>query len=271
MDLWTALGMVVIGSAAGLLGGLLGVGGSIVMIPAMTELIGPQQHLYQAAAMIVNFFVVTPAVYQHLRAGAVRFEVVRWIVPAGMVSVVAGVMVSECSVFAGSGQRYLTGIFGLFLFYVTGCQIWKMFAPSGRPDALGESDVRLSPVRIGLLVGIPTGFAAGLLGIGGGIVAVPLQVRLLKMPLRNAIANSAAGIIGISALGSVVKNYALATRDEAALTQSLALAGILIPAAMIGSYVGSRLTHTLPLRAVQVAFFLLMLTAAIRMSTRALG
>ncbi|MCH7721444.1 MAG: TSUP family transporter, partial [Planctomycetes bacterium] len=128
--------MMAIGSAAGLVGGLLGVGGSIVMIPAMTELLGPQQHLYQAAAMMVNLFVVIPAVYQHARANAIRFEVVRWIVPAAMVSVVIGVRVSEHAIFAGDGQRYLIAVFGLFLFYVTGYQVWKLWSPANRGEVV---------------------------------------------------------------------------------------------------------------------------------------
>ncbi|NOT00406.1 MAG: TSUP family transporter, partial [Phycisphaerales bacterium] len=59
----------IIGLAAGLLGGLLGIGGSIVMIPAMTEVLGANQHLYQASALMVSFFVGAPALVQHLRAG----------------------------------------------------------------------------------------------------------------------------------------------------------------------------------------------------------
>ena len=65
------IALALIGLLAGLLGGLLGIGGSIVMIPAMTEVLGPDQHLYQAAAMTVNFFVVVPAVIRHSRAGAI--------------------------------------------------------------------------------------------------------------------------------------------------------------------------------------------------------
>ena len=64
--------LMAIGLCAGLLGGLLGIGGSVVMIPAMSVIFGPAQHLYQGAAMIVNFFVVIPAVIQHRRAGATR-------------------------------------------------------------------------------------------------------------------------------------------------------------------------------------------------------
>ena len=61
--------LIIIGLFAGLLGGMLGVGGSIVILPALTEVLGPNQHTYQAAAMVVNFFVVMPAVWQHRRAG----------------------------------------------------------------------------------------------------------------------------------------------------------------------------------------------------------
>ena len=74
VDLPTSAVLAAVGLLAGVLGGLLGVGGSILMIPAMVFLFadryGPEgQHLYQAAAMIVNLFVVLPAVDRHRRAG----------------------------------------------------------------------------------------------------------------------------------------------------------------------------------------------------------
>ena len=56
----TALDIVMLlltGFGAGLLGGFVGIGGSIIMIPAMLLLLGQNQHLYQAAAMIVNVVV----------------------------------------------------------------------------------------------------------------------------------------------------------------------------------------------------------------------
>ena len=90
-----------IGLLCGLTGGLLGIGGSIVMIPAVTELLGPDQHLYQAAAMILTFFVATPAVLQHARAGAIQAATVRRIIPPALVAVVAGVALSELPLFAG--------------------------------------------------------------------------------------------------------------------------------------------------------------------------
>jgi len=64
--------LALIGLAAGALGGLLGIGGSIIMIPALAIFLGDDQHLYQAAAMVVNIAVALPAAIRHKRAGALR-------------------------------------------------------------------------------------------------------------------------------------------------------------------------------------------------------
>lgn len=260
--------LCIIGLVAGVLGGLLGVGGSIVMIPAMTELLGPQQHLYQAAAMIVNFFVVLPAAYQHHRAGAVMGAVVWRMAPFAVVAVVIGVLASEWSMFRGAGQSRLMMLFGVFLFYVAGRNIVQLLRRAQ------QRDVRRRPfnpqrdrLRAGLVAGLPTGFIAGLLGVGGGIVCVPLQSRFLNVPLRNAIANSTATIIVLSLIGACLKNAALTVQHpEYTLSDSLRLAILLIPTAMIGALIGSRLTHALPLRALYLIFAVFLVVAGGRMA-----
>ena len=60
-----------IGLAMGLLGGLLGIGGGIVMIPAMVFFFGENQHLYQAAAIMCAFGVSCSAVIAHRKAQAI--------------------------------------------------------------------------------------------------------------------------------------------------------------------------------------------------------
>ena len=267
-DLYLAL----IGLAAGLFGGLLGIGGSIVMIPGMTELLGPQQHLYQAAALIVNFFVAAPALWQHLRARAVDGSVLRGLIPSAVLAAVAGVACSELSVFRGGRSVYLTGLFGCFLFYVAGRDLLN-FVASRR--ARTTRPVERKPVslwRAALLVGLPTGFVSGLLGVGGGVVAVPLQRRFCRVPLRTAIANSAASIVGLSLVGASFKHYALAVaHPEIEWYQPASLAIFLIPTAIIGASIGGRLTHVLPVTWVRMAFIGLLVVAGFRMVLRAVG
>ena len=68
-----------IGLVMGLFGGLLGIGGSVVMIPAMMIFFKPNQHLYQAAAMICNFFVAFSACLVHKKARVLIVDVIKWL------------------------------------------------------------------------------------------------------------------------------------------------------------------------------------------------
>ena len=74
-----------------MIGGLVGVGGSIVIIPVLTLLMHTNQHLSQAAAMIINVFVAAPALLAHIRAKAVRWDVVARMLPFGLVFILIGV------------------------------------------------------------------------------------------------------------------------------------------------------------------------------------
>ena len=270
--------MLLIGLFAGITGGMLGVGGSIVMIPAMTELLGPDQHLYQSAAMIVNFFVVLPAAYHHRRVGSLDRSAITRLMPLGIVSVIVGVIISELGVFSGTGEAYLRLLFGLFLLSLMLADLRRMLRGSDvAADTLeratndSNSELRISrdwSLRSSIAVAVPTGLIAGLLGVGGGVLSVPLQRRFLNMSIRTAIGNSSAIIMATSLVGALVKNYAYYSESVGSLA-SLQLAAMLIPSAMIGSAIGSRLTHRLPLRAVKMSFFLLLLFVAIRLSYQA--
>lgn len=267
----TQIVLVLIGLFAGMAGGLLGVGGSIVMIPAMNEWLGPDQHLYQATAMIVNFFIVVPAVAYHHHVRAIDYAVVRRLVPLSLFAVVAGVFISELSVFAGVGEAYLRLLFGLFLIVLCLADLQRMWSRrrttrdelSLDKDAVPALRTRPLTWRAALCIALPTGFIAGALGVGGGILAVPLQRRVLGMPIRNAIANSATIIIATSLVGSMVKNYAYVTEHDGS-RDSFVLAAVLIPSAIVGSALGSRLVHRLPVRGIRYLFFLALMVLAVR-------
>jgi hypothetical protein len=263
-NLWLAL----IGVVAGLTGGLLGIGGSIVMIPGMNVLFGHQQHVHQAAAMIVNFFVVVPAAYQHLRARAIGWPVVRAMAPMGVVAVIAGVELSKLSAFEGPNQVYLTGLFGMFMACVGVAELVRLRHGGRTAEAAGPD---AAPAwKAALLVGLPAGLAAGLLGVGGGIVMVPLQRRVLRLPLRMAIANSATAIVLLSPVGAFRKNYAVIADGLCdPWWTALLLAAVLIPTAMCAGFVGGRLTHTLPVDRVRWAFIVLLFAFAAKMCWRA--
>lgn len=266
---WMHLGLVPVGLAAGLIGGLLGVGGSVLMIPAMMWLLGPDLHVYQGAAMIVNFFVIAPAAMQHIRARAVIPAVVRVAIPTAAGTILLGVWVSESPWFRGENVHRLSHVFGAFLWYVAAYNVWRLVRGTPAPGAPTSVTNMPTPKAwaVAAAVGLPAGFVGGLLGIGGGALAVPFQQVFLRVPLRNAIANSAVMIAFISVIGATYKNVMLVRQGMHPAT-TLVLAALLIPTAMVGGYYGARLTHRLPRRLLRAAFAILMIVAGYQLLRR---
>ncbi len=265
--------VVAIGLVAGLLGGLLGVGGSTIIIPGLALALGYHQHLYQAAAMIANIAVSIPAAVQHRRAGATVKPVLRWMLPTALLFVMLGVWLSNLPLFRGvDGGRWLGRVLALFLVYVIAVNTRRIFVPRpetlqpGAPTHPGSTTPAASKsiAARSASVGSVMGTIAGLLGIGGGAIAVPLQQIVLKLPLRYCIANSAAVICVSAAIGALYKNASLYQHGYH-WHDSVCLALILAPSAWLGGHLGANLTHRLPVRQVRIAFVGLMIVAAVKM------
>ena len=254
--------LLALGLTAGALGGMLGIGGSIVMIPVLTLLLHLNHHISQAVAMIINLFVSLPALFQHHRAGAVRWDLMVRMLPFGLLFIIIGVEGSN----RFDGER-LEKMFGVFLIWIIWNNIHILISRKQEPTS---DQARITWTRAGL-VGSITGFMAGLLGIGGGIIAVPLLQRACKLPLRQCIATTAAVMCVTAAIGAIRKNYTLiyltdqAGIDANSWKESLLIAACLAPTAVLGGLLGGRLTHALPLNWVRVAFILLMSWASLNM------
>lgn len=254
--------LLALGLAAGALGGLLGIGGSIIMIPVLTRLYH-EQHLSQAVAMIVNLFVSLPAAVQHQRAKAIRWDVMAKMLPLGVVFILLGVEASNH--FDG---KVLERLFGVFLLYMAATNALQLIRnkPEPRVDAQHAGWPAVGAV------GAAAGFMAGLLGIGGGNIAVPLLQKICRLPLRQCIATTAAFMCISASIGAVRKNLTLGHLADPqgnllnmTWHDSVKIAAILAPTAVIGGLVGGRLTHALPLQWVRAAFILLLIWASLSM------
>ena len=263
MPLDEVITLLILGLAAGTAGGLVGIGGSLVIIPVLTLLMGKDQHLAQACAMIVNVFVAVPALFRHHQAKAVQWGVVVRMLPFGLVLILIGVALSD-----RIDGELLMKFFGVFLLYIIAINVLKLFE-DGRKD--NSRSLRVGWLPVGL-VGSLMGFAAGLLGIGGGPIAVPMLQRICRLPLRKSIATATAVMCVTAAIGAWRKNAGLsellesgAVTEPLAFKESLVLAACLVPTAMIGALIGARLTHKLPLKLLRIAFILLMIWACVNM------
>ena len=265
LQVWELLILVGVGLVAGLLGGLLGIGGGVVNVPAIALLLGRDIHLAQAASMNVTIFVAIPAAIRHWQHGGLRKEALIRIVPFGVVGILLGVTAS-----IWISNVWLTWIFAVFLVYIFSTNIRRLIqdrrVSATDPEPPDESVC--TTARCGV-VGSLAGFGAGLLGIGGGLITVPLSQIICRMPLRQCIATSSAVMVCTALVGATFKNITLpdvpGIGADVTWYTPLEISVWLIPTCLIGSWMGARLTHVLPLKIVRLAFTILVGVAAVKM------
>ena len=268
---WSATDIVIIAALSlvgGTLGGLLGLGGSVFIIPALTLSFGPNQHLYQAAALIANFFVAVAATLRHRGRGTIRGEIAPALATAAGVAAIVGVLVSNMI-----PARPLMALFGVFLCVSSSAEIiGLLLKKSGNEDP----EAARCGKPLATAVGTAGGLASGLLGIGGGLIIVPLLRRFGQVPMRQAAATSAVAIIAACAVGAVAKNLSIPSLTDGhgnALTvkASLALAALITPTATLGGVLGATLVYRVPIRALRAIFAILLAFAGVRMVLSGIG
>ncbi|HUU10100.1 MAG TPA: sulfite exporter TauE/SafE family protein [Phycisphaerae bacterium] len=232
----TILALLGVGLLGGFLGGFLGIGGSVLFIPMLTLFMKSDYHTAQAAAMVVNVCVGFSASQSHIRSGLVSRRLLTILVPCAMAASIVGVYLSNQ--FTGDAEVYLRRIFGAVMIYVIAANLHRM-ARRRWPHAWGHRP-RRKPSRgaaaIGLVGGV-MGLSTGLLGLGGGSVAVPAQQVLLGMRLRTAVANSSVAIIFSGLLAAGLKHATLPAGVDPA--RPWVYVGLLVPTAIIGAAAGA--------------------------------
>lgn len=265
MPFLDVLVFLTIGVFAGAVGGLLGIGGSTVFIPAATLVFGEDQQVYQASAMVLNAFVATTATIKHARNGLLRRSV---LVPTGVAAailVVVGVALSNR--LDGGTLAKLFGIL-LLLIAVNEVRLLVTARRDGNDETTSEPPRTAGSSAVLGGIGGSMGLMGGLLGIGGGTIGVPLLKVAGRLPLRLAIANAAAVTIPLAIVGAIYKNASLPDlpgQGTRALVHAATIAAVLVPGAVLGSWLGAGLVRRLPLTAIRIAFLGLLLFAGTRM------
>ena len=255
------LALLGLGFCTGLLGGLIGIGGGVITIPALSLIFGKDIHLAQAASMNVVVFIAIPAAFRHWRQGEMCTRLLKFIVPFGVVGIVAGVFVNNIVPSYGMSK-----IFGFFLLYVITTNILKLTGKV-REQQDAESVIDL---KRGMGIGTPVGFVAGLLGIGGGLITVPLTQTFSRLTLPRAIAISSGLMCFTSLIGAMVRDLTLHQIVDSAghplqVTEALQLAVWLFPTAIAGAWIGARLTHALPVNWIRGVFIVVLVVAAVKL------
>lgn len=190
--------LILLGIAAGVFSGMLGMGGGVLKIAGLLLLFKLDIFFARAVSLTTMFFASASAVWPYAKSGVLDWPSVRNMLPAAGVGLTVGVLLANH--LRAATLAYVFGFFVIFLGLYTFAMIFDDPRECARKkDSLGGRRSKYHDCFAGS-VGALHGFVCGLLGISGGVVAVPLQQLFLNTPTRVAIANT----LAVSALCSGV-------------------------------------------------------------------
>ena len=264
--------LLLTGAGTGLASGLLGIGGGIIMVPAIFWIANSMGFGFCAMKLAVatSAAVILPTAmsgaWRHNKKKAVRWRAALILGPSGAVGALLGVRIANqlpCDVLQ-------TG-FGILLLVIAAWMgIGKAMALK-TAKIVEEEHKKVNPITLAAL-GFPVGILAGLAGIGGGAVMVPAMVIALGFAMHQAVGTSTGAVMFIS-VGTII------TWIWVALSQGiidplppysigyingliwLCLVVTSIPMAQLGA----KLAHTLPAKQLQYIFVALLLYLGLRM------
>jgi len=239
---------LVAGAVIGLALGGLGGGGSVLAVPALIYLLGFTPAEATTASLVIVTLTSVTALTGHARDGNVTWRTGLLFAAAGIVpAMLAGAAAGHLP------QAVLTVAFSL----IAALAALRMLRP-----ARAEPTGRVNPGKAGA-TGAGLGAVTGFLGVGGGFLAVPALVGVLKLPMRRAVGTSLL-VITINSLA------ALGARAGTGMHLDWAVIAPFTAAAMLGAWDGKRLAKKLKGKTLQRVFAYVLLAVAAFMLADAL-
>lgn len=257
------------GLGAGLFGSILGLGGGILIVPFLTIVMGEPLTLAIGTSLVSVVATSTGAAAHNVRTGRADVRLgltleVGTIVGATAGGVLAGIL----------AEQLLAGLFAGLMAY-TALSLLRGALRPGRgiestieidpaaPDGPGSPAYRVHRLPAAVVGSAGAGVVSALLGVGGGIVKVPLLRLVMGVPMHVAAATSNF-VIGVTAAAGA---YAYLFRGDV----DAATAGPVVLGALAGATVGARVAPLLRARWLTFAFVLLTGWVAVEMTLRALS
>lgn len=229
---------------AGTLGGLLGIGGGIVLMPVLRFFVGLSPAFAAGTCIVAVFFTTTGGSISHYRLGHVNL---RSLIPVIAVGALSTILFSLIFAYFARNESWLDLGTGLVFFLVSIRMILEgvMDLLRKKVENAGVDEVGGSLFAKASIGGV-AGVLPGLLGIGTGAILVPAFVFILKAPIKIAIGSSLT-CFSVNALFSSVFKFSQGFVDlEVALPICLGT--------LIGSYIGAVLNKRFPSAVLKVMF-----------------
>lgn len=257
------MALLITGVGVGFVSGMLGVGGCFIMVPvqfwALTS-VGVEPTIAIRIAFGTNLLVVLPTAFSgamtHHKKGAVLWK-------AGITFGIAGAVGAFFGAFIASHLpgKVLTVAFGIAVI------LGALRMLTAKPPKI--TDEPSDNITAFILWGIPLGIVSGIVGIGGGVLMIPIMVYFLKFKIHQAVGTSTALMIFTAFGGSLsylinglgVQGLPPYSTGYLNWLQWILLAGCSIPMAIVGA----KVTHLLPAKQLKYIFIAVMFYMGLKM------
>ena len=248
------------GIAAGTFGSLLGLGGGVLIVPLLTLVFNLplREAVGVSLACVVATSAAASGTFLERRVADLRLAMLLELFTA------AGAVAGGLIAFA-LDEQLLAGLFALLLLYTAATMVRRAVAPAQQSEIAVEGATPAAPrnIPLGAAGGLFGGIISGLLGIGGGVVIVPLMHLGMGLPLRVATATSTL-IIAVTAAASGIVYLLRGGIDPYVL-------GPTAVGVFIGAFIGSRSAARIPLRLLRLLFIAVLAYTAVQMVRRAIA
>jgi uncharacterized membrane protein YfcA len=252
---------LLMGLFVGFFAGLLGIGGGLILVTLMVYLFTLQGfpadrllHLALGTSITSIVFTSISSLRAHHKHGAVRWDILRTAVPGLVVGTLLGTVVADLL-----KSKYLAIFFVIFVYY-SSVQMFANVKPKPTRQLPGKAGMTVVAVIVGIV--------SSLVGVGGGVMTIPLM-SLCNVPMRQAIGTSAALGLPIAIAGAVGFIAMGLGKDH---LPALSLGYVYLPALVgivIGTFVtvpwGARMAHSMPVTRLKRIFAVILFILATRM------
>ena len=239
----------------GLTASLVGIGGGVLLVPFLNLVLGMDIKRSVGTSLFVIFFIALTATCSYWRRRLVSWRMGLLMEGGSIPGAVASSLASPWL-----PSIYIKVCFVALLAYIA-IKMWR----GDKAKAVNRSTLNSDPTGALKLVGMGflAGSLSGLLGIGGGVVKVPILVMTVGMPMHSAVATSEFMIM------FTVLSGALSHGEVGNVNYGLGL--LIVPWVVVGSFLGTKLAVRLKRAVLRKFFSVVMILIAFKMALSLLG
>ncbi len=207
---WALYGaLAVLGLLVGILTGLFGVGGGFILVPLMNVIIGVPYEIAVGSSLSMIIGASTAGTLTNRKQGTINVRVAALIAAGSALGSILGDLLQSALIgWLGAGAAFTRAMHALFLLLLA-LSAYFTVRKTKRASAAGHTDPESAGSETGaatlFVIGLGLGVLTGLLGIGGGVLLIPILLTFVGLGERSAAGTSIGVVLVAAVIGTIKK------------------------------------------------------------------